>query len=225
MGSSELSWVGEWLAQFLKSPVWTTPVQGFIDDNCDLFEDCDVEENKLEYTIKHKEFCEVVDTLLTTNLDDIGVTGEQFLDVIGNTDNKELDRLVREYLLALDDFPTFRKMMEKRNVELELEAMCALETADAAEDHLMEMAIKASVMDQGVAKAEAHRADAELQHALAASLAAEEESQRRLEEELKAKHDENKEAQKKALEAAQKVRELAYFFFFLPVFIAALCDV
>ena len=190
--------------QFLKSPVWTTPVQGFIDENCEIFEENDQEENKLEYTVKHKRFCELVDKLLTDSLEDLGVTSEQFLEVVASSENPQLDQLVREYLLSLDDFLTFRKMMEKRNIELELEAMCALETADSAEDHLLEMAIKASVMENGVAKKENQAEDAALQHALAASLAAEEEKQRRLEEEIREKAA-SQEQEKKEVELAKQV--------------------
>eukprot|EP01063_Lacrimia_lanifica_P018288 TRINITY_DN25211_c0_g1_i1.p1 TRINITY_DN25211_c0_g1~~TRINITY_DN25211_c0_g1_i1.p1 ORF type:complete len:462 (+),score=269.78 TRINITY_DN25211_c0_g1_i1:124-1509(+) len=183
----EASWVGEWLTQFLKSPLWTAPINSFVDEHCDIFEEDDEEENKLEYTIKHKMFTEVVDELLTQNLGDMGVSQDQFLEIVGNDENESLDAMVREYVMSMDDFRTFRKMMEKRNIELELEAM-SLGSALVADEMMLQKVLDASEMEEEKKKKALQAEDLELQHALAMSLAAEQERHRLKEEELAAKH-------------------------------------
>eukprot|EP01064_Diplonema_japonicum_P025945 TRINITY_DN37370_c0_g1_i1.p1 TRINITY_DN37370_c0_g1~~TRINITY_DN37370_c0_g1_i1.p1 ORF type:complete len:480 (+),score=191.68 TRINITY_DN37370_c0_g1_i1:37-1476(+) len=214
----EYGWVTEWLTQFLKSPVWTTPVQSFVDENCEIFEDGDEEENNLEFTIRHKNFCILVDGLLSQNLSDLGVSDEKFLEILGGSDSKDLDHLVKEYLLSMDDFLTFRKMMEKRNIELELEAMTVLEEIreknnagfvnpqDDDEKAQLEAAIEASVQDQDIQEKQLEMEDAELQHALAVSLAAEDEKQKQKELEIE-QETKDKEEQKKKVEQAKKEHE------------------
>eukprot|EP01060_Flectonema_neradi_P039438 TRINITY_DN867_c5_g1_i1.p1 TRINITY_DN867_c5_g1~~TRINITY_DN867_c5_g1_i1.p1 ORF type:complete len:434 (+),score=128.06 TRINITY_DN867_c5_g1_i1:68-1303(+) len=195
------AWVAEWLSQFLRSPVWTCPVQTYIDENCEIFEDSDEEEHKLEYKKVHQEFCELVDGLLSDNLKDLGIGQDVFLEVVGSKDlNEDLDSLVREYLLSMDDFLTFRKMMEKRNIEIELETMQAL---DSAGDDELEMALAASAQAHELSAKELEMEDAELQHALAISLAAEEERQQLREQEI-AKEASSKAEQQKIIEESKK---------------------
>ncbi|KAJ9460575.1 putative coiled-coil domain-containing protein 104 [Diplonema papillatum] len=202
--SGEFAWVSEWLLQFLKSPLWTTPVQSFIDENCECFEDGDEEENKLEYSIIHKKFCCLVDGILSGNLKDLGVPEEVFIDIVGGKGDGELDLLVQEYLLSMDDFPTFRKMMEKRNIELELEAMTMAH--DDSDGDLLRMALTASIAEQDVLTKQLQMEDAELQHALALSLAAEEEKQRQREAEIQ-QQVKDRARQEESVEASQKAHE------------------
>ena len=198
---ADSAWVAEWLSQFLRSPVWTCPVQTYIDENCEVFEDCDEEENKLEYRKIHQEFCEIVDSLLSENLKDLGIGQEVFLEVVGSKDlNEDLDSLVREYLLSMDDFLTFRKMMEKRNIEIELETMQALDTTNEDE---MDIAIAQSTQAHELSAKQLEMEDAELQHALAISLAAEEERQQLREQEI-AREVASKAEQQKVIEESKR---------------------
>ena len=185
---AELSeWVFESVLQFLKSPLWTAPVHNFIEQHCHEFVSEETE-NKLIYTELHNKFRVLVDDLLTTFLEELGVSSEQFVEAIkcGGVD-PELTAMVSEFIYALDDFPSFRAMMEKRNVELELEAMYeyakytsqAAESAEAdmsdEERFLFEMAIHMSLGEGDIAMKRIEREDAELLQALALSMAIEQE--------------------------------------------------
>jgi len=126
-GASEYDWLFDYIVSFLKSPPWTTPLNSFIDENCIIF-DSD-EENKLSYTECHQRFIELIDQLLESNLSEIGVTQEQFVEACVKGQNSAINNIIFGQLLAVDDFLTFKKMMVKRNVELELEAMKELQAA------------------------------------------------------------------------------------------------
>lgn len=184
-------WVFESVLQFLKSPVWTAPIHGFIERHCHEFSS-EEEENKLIYTDLHKQFSELVDSLLSTFLEELGVGIEAFVEAIrrtasdADTPASELSAFISEYILALDDFPSFRAMMEKKNVEMDLEAMYeyvryTAAARDEAEDmsdeerFLYEMAIHMSLGASDVALKELEAEDAELLQALALSVAAEQE--------------------------------------------------
>ena len=184
-------WVFESVLQFLKSPVWTAPIHGFIERHCHEFSS-EEEENKLIYTDLHKQFSELVDSLLSTFLEELGVGIEDFVEAIrrtasdADTPASELSAFISEYILALDDFPSFRAMMEKKNVEMDLEAMYeyvryTAAARDEAEDmsdeerFLYEMAIHMSLGASDVALKELEAEDAELLQALALSVAAEQE--------------------------------------------------
>ena len=73
-------------------------------------------------------FRDMVDSLLEMHLEDLGVTGEQFAAVCEAAAQQQVGMEVLEQILAVDDFVSFKKMMVKRNMELELEAMKALQS-------------------------------------------------------------------------------------------------
>lgn len=200
-------WVFESVLQFLKSPVWTTPIHGFIEQHCQEFSS-EEEENKLIYTELHKKFSELVDSLLSTFLEELGVSVEAFVEAVkrnnvdvaeADTPAKELSVFISEYILALDDFPSFRAMMEKKNVEMDLEAMYEyvrytsaardeMEDMSDEERFLYEMAIHMSLGAADLTLKELEAEDAELLQALALSVAAEQE--RLLREQLAAEGEE-----------------------------------
>jgi hypothetical protein len=178
--------------------LWTNPVQSFIDDNCIFFSGAD--EIAFALTTVHEKFRELVDSVLQSQLTEMGIPAEQFIGACQKGKNRELNTLVSEYILALDDFPTFKKMMEKRNVELELEAMRTLKFAgpeshraeDAAanarnqeweEMELVNMAIAASIREDEILAKQLEMEDAQLDHALAMSILLEEERLRQAEAE------------------------------------------
>jgi hypothetical protein len=91
------------------------------------------DENKLEYTSVHNEFCDLVERLLEAHLGDVGMAAEDFLNVCAAARNgRALNSFVFEQILAVDDFLTFKKIMCKRNMELELEAVRAAQDAARA---------------------------------------------------------------------------------------------
>eukprot|EP00418_Pyrodinium_bahamense_P065030 CAMPEP_0179088978 /NCGR_PEP_ID=MMETSP0796-20121207/40514_1 /TAXON_ID=73915 /ORGANISM="Pyrodinium bahamense, Strain pbaha01" /LENGTH=220 /DNA_ID=CAMNT_0020786517 /DNA_START=68 /DNA_END=727 /DNA_ORIENTATION=+ len=113
----------------LKAPTWVSPIANFIDENCLIFDDA--EENKLEYTLVHKAFTQLVDELLAAHLAELAVTQEEFLAFCqrGLTGEDELHRSLVEQLISVDDFLVFKAMMVKRSADLGREALAG-EAAD-----------------------------------------------------------------------------------------------
>lgn len=180
-------WVFESVLQFMKSPLWRAPVHGFIEEHCSKF-DPQEKENKIEYTLLHREFCELVDGLLSGFLSELGVSGEDFIEACKSGRSLELSEMVTEYIMSMDDFQSFRAMMERKNHEMDLEAMheyarlvqaandaASADDLDDEERFLLEMAIKASLCQNDVIEKEAMVEDAELLQALAMSMAIEQE--------------------------------------------------
>lgn len=114
------SWDGS-IVGYLKSPEWSVPVMEFIDANCIVFDTED--ENKFEFTTVHQKFCEMVNNLLEGFLADMGISPEEFVEVCQSPQASALNEFVFNQILAVDDFVSFKKMMVKRTLELNVQAM------------------------------------------------------------------------------------------------------
>ena len=107
----------------------------FIDDNCILF-GAD-EENSMLQSDVHTKFKHLVEGLLEDHLNQVGVSEENFFKacekaVAGGskvTDAAKYAHQIIDQMIACDDYLTFKKMMFKRNKELEYEAISAITTA------------------------------------------------------------------------------------------------
>uniref|UniRef100_A0A0G4HZU2 Cilia- and flagella-associated protein 36 n=1 Tax=Chromera velia CCMP2878 TaxID=1169474 RepID=A0A0G4HZU2_9ALVE len=122
----DTQWVVDFIVQFLRSPAWIAPVMTFVDNHCSIFDNDD--ENKFSYTECHNKFKKLVDDLLTDHLADLGVTPEQFGRIcVNGVKDERFHKILVQQLLAVDDFLCFKKMMVKRNLQLELEARNAIE--------------------------------------------------------------------------------------------------
>lgn len=124
------SWLAEVIVQFSRSPVWRTPVNNFIDENCYIFDN--ESEMKLEYTVIHQKFVQLIDQLLTNFVNELGVPPEEAMEslhqALANATTEiggQVDRFV-SYIYSTEDFRTFHRMMMRRNVELDILAMRAL---------------------------------------------------------------------------------------------------
>ena len=118
------TWLFDAVVRYLQGPLYTTPLMGFIDVKCLSFEDDGTGENKLEWTIVHNEFKELVDNLLCDFLSDIGVTPTRFVDVVEQANGeKKLGDFVATSILTVDDFNQFKAMMVRRNLDLTFEAI------------------------------------------------------------------------------------------------------
>ena len=125
---SEDDWLFDYMMETSRSPTWEVPVMTFIDENCVIFDND--EENKLVYTEKHREFCQLIDNLLSSHLSEIGVSEVQFAKAVeAGYQRRDVNRKVFDQIIAVDDFLTFKKMMVKRNVQLELEVVEAMKNA------------------------------------------------------------------------------------------------
>ena len=112
-----------------RSPTWEVPIMTFIDENCVIFDnDKENKENKLVYTEKHREFCQLIDNLLSSHLSEVGVSEVEFAKAMeaGYQRRDVNSRKVFDQIIAIDDFLVFKKLMVKRNVELELEVVEAM---------------------------------------------------------------------------------------------------
>lgn len=118
----EYDWIFDYALQFLESDKFDAAVMDFIDEKCFYFEN--TEENKFVYTDIHNEFREHIEALISSNLGELGITTELFLDSCSKSrNNRDINQVVFERLTAIDDFQTFKKVMSKRNIELQIEAM------------------------------------------------------------------------------------------------------
>jgi hypothetical protein len=201
MAEGDEVWLFDSVMGFLEGPGWAKPVWDFIDDNCIIFDT--EEENKLGYIDIFNLFRELVDQLLEMHLAEMGCSVEQFARLCETYGTTDVASGVMEQILAVDDFVTFKKMMVTRNTELEESALAALakagqQGADAVaddygfddEEAAIQAAIVASMMDDeqdglhvAVTEEEAAAAreateEAEMQRAIAASLAVEDEKQK-----------------------------------------------
>mmetsp|Transcript_114191 Transcript_114191/g.271820 ORF Transcript_114191/g.271820 Transcript_114191/m.271820 type:complete len:389 (-) Transcript_114191:123-1289(-) len=106
-----------------KSPTWIIPVAQFVDTNCLEFED--QEENKLEYTLVHNAFKQLVEDLLAAHLAELEISTEEFTSFCeyGLSGSNELHRSLVEQLISVEDFLVFKAMMLKRNSELSREVL------------------------------------------------------------------------------------------------------
>ncbi len=102
----------------------------------------------------HNEFRELVDRHITSKLTDFGISEDAFYEACASSRfSSQVSKSVYDQMLALDDFLTFKKLMVKRNMQLELEAVKALQASQepvkapvsAADAEVqLQMALKAS---------------------------------------------------------------------------------
>ena len=175
-------WLFDYMAGVMRSPCWDVPVMTFIDEHCIVFDS--EEENKFSYSEIHAKFKVLIDNLLEQNLSAVGATEDQFFEAcesVHESKGLSLSKDVLSHIMSVNDFLTFKKLMVKRNMELELEAVKALERnngcaspirapvdAKEEEDQLAE-ALRLSKADAEVAKVAEEAKEAELQEILRAT--------------------------------------------------------
>jgi hypothetical protein len=126
--TEEYDWIFDYVLQFLESDKFDAAIMDFVDEKCFVFEE--EEENKLIYTDIHKEFVDHVEALISSNLGELGISNEMFLESCERArSDRDINATVFERLVAMDDFQTFKKIMTKRNTELQLEAIRSLRLA------------------------------------------------------------------------------------------------
>lgn len=158
MDGDEHDWIFDFVLQFLESDKFDASVMDFVDEKCFVFDS--EEENKFIYTDIHKEFKDHIEALISSNLGELGITTELFYESCEKGRNKrDVNKAVFERMIAMDDFQTFKKIMVKRNVELQLEAMQSYSnweaergddeevTAEEEEQRLLEAVMEASLRE------------------------------------------------------------------------------
>lgn len=178
--ADENDWIFDYVMNVFRSPAWEVPIMCFIDTNCAVFDAED--ENKFVYSELHEQFRELVEGVLSDNLAEIGLSAADFADVCERSKGAgDMNVDVVNQILAMDDFVTFKKLMVKRNLELELEAIRALrdEVADDADADASTRDLEAHLMELSVLYKQEEMEQAELEAALAMSLSVQEEELRR----------------------------------------------
>ena len=126
--NEDYDWIFDFVMQFLESDRFDSAVMDFVDEKCFEFED--VEENRFIYTDIHKEFRDHIEALISSNLVELGITTELFFESCDNgRNNRDINKQVFERMIAMEDFETFKKLMTKRNMELQLETIRLYNTA------------------------------------------------------------------------------------------------
>ncbi|XP_026735275.1 cilia- and flagella-associated protein 36 [Trichoplusia ni] len=129
------AWVFDSLVGFLHGPVWNVPLQTFIEEKSLPFEPTDDGEvlDRPEYKKVHDEYRNLVDVMLGSFMDDIGISADQFeaacklsaRDLAGLP--AHFHRRLFEQIWAANDYEMFVKMMTHKNVELQLQALELIE--------------------------------------------------------------------------------------------------
>uniref|UniRef100_A0A6Q2Z1P0 Cilia- and flagella-associated protein 36 n=1 Tax=Esox lucius TaxID=8010 RepID=A0A6Q2Z1P0_ESOLU len=131
MASDDSEWVVESIAGYLGSPEWVIPVTDFMENKCTVFDDED--ENKLTYTEIHQQYKHLVEKLLETYMQEVGINEQQFLDACSSPFAKSKTlQTVFQPILATDDFQMFRALMVQKNMELQLQALRVIKERNGA---------------------------------------------------------------------------------------------
>ena len=112
----ENDWFFDIIINFLRSPRWKTPIMSFLDEHCIIFDN--EEENKLEYTPIHGEFKKIVEDLIGELIAELGVTQEIFMQACETAGGNPIHKKIVDQIVAVDNFVAFKKLMCKRNAEL-----------------------------------------------------------------------------------------------------------
>ncbi|RZC36803.1 ARL2 Bind BART domain containing protein [Asbolus verrucosus] len=126
----ENSWVFDSLVAFLNGPIWSAPLDSFIEEKSLIFEP-NLHENEEYKNIfdEFKNLCQKVDFMLGNFMEDIGITPEQFEEACnkGHTYPINFNHNIFEQIWAANDYEMFKRMMTQRNVELQLQALELIE--------------------------------------------------------------------------------------------------
>ncbi|XP_055758609.1 cilia- and flagella-associated protein 36-like isoform X2 [Salvelinus fontinalis] len=124
-------WVVESIAGYLGSPEWVIPYTDFLENKCTVFDDED--ENKLTYTEIHQQYKHLVEKLLETYMQEVGIDEQQFLEACSSPFAKSKTlQTVFQPVLATDDFQMFRSLMVQKNMELQLQALQVIKERNGA---------------------------------------------------------------------------------------------
>ena len=104
------------LAQIMASDQFKQTQKEFFAKYCQQFDA--EEENKLEYTKIHNDFKKLVEELIGCLLAELGVTQEQFMEACEKAGANPIHKRIVDQIIAVDNFMAFKKLMWKRNQEL-----------------------------------------------------------------------------------------------------------
>merc|ERR1712156_38059 len=184
------NWVFDSLVGFLGGPVWNVPVMTFIEHKSLVFEPGMEEQNDEEYKKIHEDYKNLVDFMLGSYMEDIGISPEQFEEACGEGTEmakKQFQHALFEQVWAADDFEIFKRMMTQKNIDLQMQALQLIQQRygtlpgslqddskkleDDPEARIMEEVVRISKEEHDEHVAALNQEEAELEQALAHSLA------------------------------------------------------
>lgn len=180
----EKGWILDSLVNFLRGPVWNVPILTFIEHKSLIFE-AGVDENEDHHKI-HEEYKTLVDFMLGSYMEDMGINPEQFESACGKASmNTPFHQTLFEQVWAADDFEIFKRMMIQKNIELQLQALEILQQrygiipdsfipADdmpEGEQEVLEQVMKKSLEEHDALQAELDAESRDLEKALVESKA------------------------------------------------------
>ncbi|XP_054052780.1 cilia- and flagella-associated protein 36 isoform X2 [Rissa tridactyla] len=119
---SDVEWVVDTIAGFLRGPAWSCPILEFMEQKCEVFDD--EEESKLSYTEIYQEYQALVEKLLEDCLKEVGINEEKFQEAFSSPLAKtHTSQAILQTVLAAEDFRLFKKMMVQKNIEMQLQAI------------------------------------------------------------------------------------------------------
>lgn len=142
-------WLTDILIDLMISPGWKYPIQDFIDQYCECFED--TEENKLIYSEIHEEFSSMVEGMLENLSNELGVSEGILVGVLDESLRNRKISYYFEYILATVDFLVFKRIMVKRNIEIEIETrknLKILNNKAKQEEADLKLALALSMIDR-----------------------------------------------------------------------------
>merc|ERR1712227_1040338 len=80
---AEDNWVFDSLVGFLRGPVWNVPILTFIEHKSLIFEPDEDDKNEKEYKNIHDDYKNLVDFMLGSYMEDIGIKPQQFEEACG----------------------------------------------------------------------------------------------------------------------------------------------
>merc|ERR1712029_875696 len=120
---AEDNWVFDSLVGFLRGPVWNVPILTFIGHKSLIFEPDMDDKNDNEYKKIHDDYKNLVDFMLGSYMEDIGIKPKQFEEACGKGSKRSFQHGLFEQVWAADDFEIFKRMMIQKNIELQLQAL------------------------------------------------------------------------------------------------------
>ncbi|EAR95322.2 ARF-like 2-binding protein BART protein (macronuclear) [Tetrahymena thermophila SB210] len=118
-------WIFESILQFLVSPVFKAPVHQMIDDKCIYFED--IKNISNDHKEIHQEYKNMLNELIIGLSQDIGAEPGKIMELCEHAVNLRSHRKYFVYFQLYYHLDDFVKMMAKRNVDLETEALRQLQ--------------------------------------------------------------------------------------------------
>ena len=134
----ENDWFFDIIINFLRSPRWKAPIMSFLDEYCIIFDN--EEENRLEYTPIHCQFKKLVEDLIGELIAELGVTQEIFMEACGKAESNPIHKKIVDQIIAVDNFVAFKKLMCKRNAELNKQAISMMQAKEESKEESKESA-------------------------------------------------------------------------------------